>query len=145
MNGGPQGILTCQKCLGHSKPELGIEIDVIVPGHPIDYIQQAIRQSHHFCETDRNSTKSVNYTRRSHDRYITLHLYWTIVYACKAYSCALSRTDRKGTSRHQGAIDVHMDMSSRAADISESQLSIEINVVIPRHPIGGVQLAIRQP
>src|SRR6266498_1071367 len=135
MNDDPQGILTCQKCLGHSKPELGIQVDVVVPGHPIDCIKQAIRQSHHFCEADRNSAKSVNYTLGSHERYITLHLYWTIVYAWEAYSCALSCTNRKGTSRHQGAIDVHIDMSSRAADISESQLSIEINVVVPGQPI----------
>ena len=53
------------------KPQLGVQIDVVVPGQPVDAIQLTVRQSHHLRETRRHVIDFVDHPFRSHDWYIT--------------------------------------------------------------------------
>src|SRR6476469_6631916 len=60
--------------LRYPKPQLGIEIDVVIPRQPIGGIQLFIRQSHHFRKTDRRASRLVDEPLRNHNILVARHL-----------------------------------------------------------------------
>ena len=67
------------------KPQLGIQIHVVVPGQPVGAIQLAGWQCHHFRETGRQAIDVVDHPLGRHNIHITDDLHRAIVHAGAAY------------------------------------------------------------
>src|SRR5918995_991367 len=75
----------------YSKPELSIEIPVVIPGQPVCSIQQVVWQGDHLGETGENHIDFVHHALRRDDRNITDDLNWSVVHPGKASPCTLPR------------------------------------------------------
>ncbi len=62
------------------KPQLGIQIHVVVPGQPVDRVQLTIGQSHHLGEAGGQPIDIVDHPLGRHDIHIADDLHGTIVH-----------------------------------------------------------------
>jgi len=92
--------------LWNTEPQLGIEIDVVIPGQPVDGIKLAVWQSHHLGETNRDVIDLVDQPLRCHDRHITEDLYRSVVDPGEALARALT-CQHRGPSFAQKAFFLH--------------------------------------
>src|SRR5215213_11218265 len=76
--------------LGQPKPQLGIEIDIVVPGQPVGGIQLAVGQAQHLGEAGGNVIDPVDHSFGRNNVLITLDLHQSIVDACTSDANAFS-------------------------------------------------------
>src|SRR6476646_9147239 len=69
--------------LRYPKPQLGIEIDVVIPRQPIGGIQLIIRQGHHFRKAGWCTSRLINEPLRHHNILVAHDLDRTRVHTCK--------------------------------------------------------------
>src|SRR5689334_18564105 len=119
------------------KSQLSIEIDIIVPGQPVSGVQLAIRQRHHLCETGRDTFYFVNHALGYRDILIALDLHRTIIDGWEALAGAFAGLKCERTAGHFYATNINVHSGNVVGDISESQLSIQILIVVPGQPVSG--------
>src|SRR5215207_9510868 len=70
--------------LGNTHSQLGIQVDVVVPGQPVGGAQLSLRQCHCFRETRGCPIDRIDHPLGGHDILITLDLHRSIVDPGKA-------------------------------------------------------------
>src|SRR5690349_9908154 len=73
------------------KAQLGIQVNVVVPGQPIDGIQLAVWQRHHLREAGGKVVDLVDHTLRSDNGNSALDLHGTIIHVGATHAQALPR------------------------------------------------------
>ena len=116
--------------LGYSEPELGIDIDVVVPGEDIGGGELCLRQPPHLGETRPGTAIEVRHPRGSDDRDIarTLDHHRSAVQPGITYSFALIR--RKDITTFEDPTNCHGDCRVGTACITKTKLGIEIDIVV---------------
>ena len=95
--------------LGDAKPQLGVEIYIVIPGQPIQGIQRIVRQTHHLGEARVDRVYFVDHPLCSHNRDIADDLHRSVIDPCKALPCARGGSQREGTACHLRIADEDMD------------------------------------
>jgi len=121
---------------------LRIQVEVVIPGQPGRGVQLAVRQRHHLREAGRDTIDGVDDALGRHNILITHDPDRSIVHAAETLACACAACQGKGTATHLGTANINVDMSRRAAHISNADLRIQVEVVIPGQPVRGTQLAV---
>src|SRR5215211_5545905 len=131
--------------LRHSQSQFRTEIDVVVPGQPIDGIQLAGGQTHHLGEAGRCATCGlVDHTLGCHNILIAHDSHWRGVDRREALPHARAWRQHEGTPSHLLPTDVHPYRRAGGADVCKPQLCVHAHIVVPRQPIDVVQLDRRQ-
>ena len=100
--------LIIRLALWNSEPQLGIEVNVVVPGQPVGGVQLTARQSHHLRETGLDPIDLVDDALGCDDVLIADDLYRTLIDAGEGLAGACSGSQGKGTTGHLDPIDQYM-------------------------------------
>ena len=121
--------------------QLGVEVEVVVPGEDIAVGQFGGGQTHHLGEAGPVTAIEVRHPHGSDDRDIAGggHLDRTLVQP--GIADAGAGIGSQGVIAFEDPADGHRDGGVGGADIPETQLRVEVEVVVPGEGVGGGQLA----
>src|SRR5689334_6440682 len=105
-----------------SKSQLGIEIDIVIPGQPIEVVQLEVRQRHHLGVTGVDPVDFIDDTLRYHDGLVTDDPHGAAILIGVAQSLAPSyRECNSGNRGHFLCTDEHMHSRTASADVGDAQ------------------------